>query len=141
MKIPALCITYIVLLSGCAQHPERGAFSYSYAEVFTAAEAAVANHSEVEVDKATGVITTSWSAGKLTPKSQGILQDQSYVERVRYEIRVHMGSGSITVDVRAQLERRAPSGPRAIRWKRVSSQEYEKQLFNEIAMALEGEKR
>ena len=131
-----------MLLSGCSLHPESGAFSYSYAEVFTAAKAAVAKHPDVEVDNATGVITTGWAPARLSQKVQGFFQEESYVERVRYEIRIPMGSDPVSVDVIARLERRPPSGPRSIRWQRVPSEgKYEKYLLGRISDVLEGGKK
>ena len=135
-----LCFTYLVLLGGCATHPVEDSYPHSYGEVFAATKAAVSAFPDVEADMASGVITTSWGPGVLAPKVQGLLQDRPYPERVRYEIRLGSRENPVSVDVIARVQRKAPGGPRSLRWERVPSEgKYEEHLLAAIAMGLEEE--
>ncbi len=135
----ALCITYAVFLAGCVSHPVNASYSRSYPDVFAAAKEAVSSCSDVEADMASGVITSSWGPGVLAPKVQGLLQDRPFPERVRYEIHLSGHESPVSVNVTAHVQRKAPGGPRSLRWERVPSEgRYEAHLLFELEKVLKG---
>ena len=136
--LPSLAV--FVLLAGCATQPVGSAYPHAYGEVFAAAQAALFSHGEVRADIESGVISTSWSAGVLAPRAQGVLQDRPWPERVRYEVRVRPGTKPVPVEIFARVERRAPGGPRSLRWERIPSEgKYEERLLDAIAKTLQGD--
>lgn len=71
------------------------------------------------------------------PSEQGLFLGNVYRVRVRYRFEME---GSL-VRVRADVERRAPGGPRSLRWERVPSEgRYEREFLDAVAERLKSER-
>ncbi len=83
-------------------------------------------------------VETSWGPEREDAREQGLLIGNAYKIRVRYSVRIDASS---VVRVRATVERRAPGGPRSLRWERVESDgRAEQELLDAIARRVQPER-
>jgi hypothetical protein len=117
--------------AGCAAlgAPERS-FQAPPGDVRAAVLAAVGAHDDVRQDG--DVVRTGWGP-EVESGAQGLFLGQGYRYRTRYVVALN-GSA---VSVSATVERRAPGGPRSIRWERVDGDPAAELLLEAIGRRLE----
>jgi len=87
-------------------------------------------------------IETSWGPERDLTREQGPLLGNSYRARVRYRLLFTEVPGGTIVGVLATVERRAPGGPRSIRWERVESDgRWEREFLDSLWTHLFPEKK
>jgi hypothetical protein len=119
------------LISSCAAAPvpERS-FAAPPEAVRSAVRASLAAHEDL-LEKG-DLVACGWGPER-TSGEQGFFLGHEYVYRARFEVLL---SGSAAA-VRAAVERRAPGGPRSLRWERVDGAAAAEALLAEIGRRLE----
>ncbi len=120
-----------LLISSCAAvpSPERS-FQAPPGELRAAALAALAGQEDVREDG--DVLHSGWGPERESG-AQGFLLGQGYRYRSRFVVRL---SGPAAA-VEAEVERRAPGGPRSRNWERVDGSAAAEALLDEIGRRLE----
>lgn len=123
------------LISSCAAAPasERG-FAASPDAVRAAVRRSLADCAEVRQEG--GRFVTAWSPAAPSGGEQGPLLGHEYRYRACHDVTV---DGS-RVSVSSRTERRAPGGPRSLRWERVDPGPFSEALLDAVEKDLEGSK-
>lgn len=132
MRTPALIA---ILCGACAAAPTRQRFDAPPDTVRSAVDTALAGF-PVEAADASSV-RTDWLERDSAERPQGVLMDTPDRERVRVTVLLEPEGGATAVALSAIVERRAPGGTRALRWRRISGATVERDLLARIAEALE----
>jgi hypothetical protein len=121
----------LLLISSCAA-PEPRPVPADPDAIVEAARGALRDHADVEVEGAT--IRAGWRELK-QDREQGYLFENRYFVRVRFDVEID----GRAVRIRAVAERRAPGGPRSIRWQRIDPEPFEKELYDELRRRVSSE--
>ena len=123
------------LISSCAAAPAsvRG-FAAPPDAVRAAVRRSLADCGDVRQEE--GRFVTGWAPAALSDDEQGALLGHEYRYRVCHEVTVVESK----VSVASRAERRAPGGPRSLRWERIDPAPFSRALLDAVEKNLEGPK-
>jgi hypothetical protein len=89
-----------------------------------------------DVRQEEGRFVTGWAPAAPSGDEQGPVLGHEYVYRACHEVTVVESKVSVT----SRAERRAPGGPRSIRWERIDPAPFSRALLDAVEKDLEGSK-